>query len=356
MDVSFLTPQGAALGLAVVVPLSGLLWVERRARRIRASLGVREPRLRTRLPETALLCTLVALLALAAAQPVLATQRTQAVRTDAEASFGFDISRSMLAAHGRAEPTRLERAKSLGLELRRRLSDVPVGIASFTDRVLPHLFPTSDQATFAATLARAVDVEHPPPAGYDVRATTLGALATVASTGFFSAPARRRLLVVFTDGETRPVFPARFAAALRRPPGIKLLFVQTWGADERIYTTGLPDPGYLPDPTSTRTITALAAASGGRVFSEGELDRAARAARTYVGGPGTSTADVVRGRRALAPYVLGLAFLPLSLLLWRRNGPSPRRARTGRPGPGRRPRTTWRGRSAPGGGAARAGG
>jgi hypothetical protein len=321
MDVSFLTPQGAALVLAVVAPFAALIWVERRAQRIRASLGLPEPPLHAGLPGAILICTFVGLLSLAAAQPVLATKRTQAVRTDAEAFFVFDISRSMLAASGPDEPTRLERAKRIGKDLRRRLSDVPVGIASLTDRVLPHLFPTSDQATFAATVDRSVDVEHPPPSGFDIRATTLGALATVTTTGFFSRPAQRRLLVVFTDGETRPVVPPRFAAALRRPPGIKLLFVQLWGANERIYATGLPDPGYLPDPTSTRTIEALASASGGRVFSEHELDGAASAARSFVGGPGTSTAVAERGRRALAPWIVGLAFVPLSLLLWRRNGP-----------------------------------
>jgi hypothetical protein len=338
MDVSFLTPQGAALGLLVVVPLVALIRVERRAQRIRSSLALPEPRLRTRLPEAILTCVLVGLLALAAAQPVLATKRTQAVRTDAEAFFVFDISRSMLAGASRGKPTRLERSKTLAKELRRRLGDVPVGIASLTDRVLPHLFPTPDQATFAATVDRSVDVEHPPPSGFDIRATTLGALATVTTTGFFSPPAQRRVLVVFTDGETRPVAPPRFAAALRRPPGIKLFFVQVWDANERIYTTGLPDPGYLPDPTSGTTIRELASAAGGRVFSEHELPRVVDAARSYVGEPGVSTTIQQRGRRPLAPWAVALALVPLGLLLMRQNGPAAYQLRRSRQKPQGSPR------------------
>lgn len=319
MDVSFLTPQGAALGLLVVVPLAAFFSVERRAQRICSALRVPEPRRLTKLPEALLICALVGLLALAAAQPVVATTQTRALRTDAEAFFVFDISRSMLAAAGPGKPTRLARAKSLSKDLRPRLNDVPVGIASLTDRVLPHLFPTSDQATFAATVDRSIAVEHPPPSGFDIRATALGALAAVTTTGFFSPPAKRRLLVVFTDGETRPVVSPRFAAALRRPPGVKIVFVQVWGADERIYATGLPDPGYLPDPTSTTTIRELASAAGGSVFSENDPKSPLRAARSYIGGPSVTTSLEQRGRRPLALWALVFAFVPLSLLLARNN-------------------------------------
>jgi hypothetical protein len=256
MGISFLSPLGALLTLGAVLPLAAFALLERRARSVRASLGVAEPPPRARLPVVLAIVGLAALVGLAATQPVLDRAEAAYARTDAEAFFVLDTSRSMLASHGRNEPTRIERAKRLAAALRRRLADVPVGIASLTDRTLPHLFPTTDQALFAATLERAVGVERPPPTGYDVRATTLGALATVATTGFFSRSAPHRLLVVFTDGETRPVFPATLAAALRRPPAIKTIFVHVWGGqDERIYSTGLPDPGYQPDePLDDRAV------------------------------------------------------------------------------------------------------
>ena len=56
----------------------------------------------------------------------------------------LDTSRSMLASASPGAPTRFERAVGFGAALRSRVGDVPFGLASFTDRVLPHLFPTLD--------------------------------------------------------------------------------------------------------------------------------------------------------------------------------------------------------------------
>jgi hypothetical protein len=321
MGLTFLTPSGALLALAVVAPLGAYAWLERRGRRLRAALGVAEPPRRVHLPFVLAICGLVGLLALAASQPVLDRESATSARTDAEVFFVVDVSRSMLAAPGRDEPTRIERVKRLALDVRRRLRHVPVGIASLTDRTLPHLFPTPDQASFAATLTRAVDIERPPPTGYDVRATALGALATVATTGFFSRAARKRALVVLTDGETRPLAPERLGALFRRQPAIRTMFVHVWGDDERIYATGFPDPGYRSDPTSRETLERLAAGIGGRAFSESDAGAVAEALRGFIGDGGTRTRVESREQQALAPWVLAASIVPLAFLLWRRNAP-----------------------------------
>jgi hypothetical protein len=170
-----------------------------------------------------------------------------------------------------------------------------------------------------------------------VRATNLGALAAVATTGFFSRTARHRALVVFTDGETRPLPPARLAVLFRRPPAIRPMFVQVWGGpSERIYSTGLPDPGYQPDPTSRETLGRLAAGIGGRTFSEQDPGAVAAAVQASLGS-GSRTRVESREQQALAPYVLAAGIVPLAFLLWRRNAPRRRHAVRGLPETGTTP-------------------
>ena len=72
------------------------------------------------------------------------------VRTDAEVYFVFDITRSMLASAGAGEPTRLARARRFARRVRAAVPDVPAGIASFTNRVVPHVFPTPSLALFSS--------------------------------------------------------------------------------------------------------------------------------------------------------------------------------------------------------------
>ena len=103
------------------------------------------------LPAAAIVAT-AALIAVAAAQPVIQHSTTRHERTDAEAYVVFDISRSMAASPAPRAPDRLARARAFALALRPRLASIPVGVASFTDRVLPHLFPTTDEGAFAAVV------------------------------------------------------------------------------------------------------------------------------------------------------------------------------------------------------------
>src|SRR5438874_2105040 len=80
--------------------------------------------------------------------------------------------------------------------LRLELGDVPTGLASITDRTLPHVFPTPDVDTFETALVKAMGIERPPPSdGFSIKVTTLGSLAHVATDNFYSVAAKHRLCV-----------------------------------------------------------------------------------------------------------------------------------------------------------------
>ena len=319
MDVSLLTPVGALLALGVVLPLLALRLQRSRATAVRQAVGLAEPsRWARRLPFIALLGT-AALLGLAAMQPRVEWTTTREVRNDAEAIVVLDTSRSMLARESPQAPIRYERAHAAALRFREALPDLPVGIASFTDRVLPHLFPSVDEDVFVATLRRSIGIDRPPPQGsFVTTATRLEALDAVALRGYFSPTVRSRLLVVITDGESVPVAGPKLGAAFRRPPGVDTVFVHVWDANERVYDAGQVEPQYSPDPRSRATLEHAADVVGGHVFAEDDLGAAIGKARDLIGEGEIEPMGERRHQLALAPYLTGAVFLPLALLLWRR--------------------------------------
>ena len=112
----------------------------------------------------------------------------------------------MLARRDPGSPERLERAKAAARTLRAALPEVRFGIASLTDRTLPHLFPSIDQEVFESTLTRSLGIEQPPPrSSLATNATSLDALATIRTQRYFAPKSSKRLLIVLTDGESQPV-------------------------------------------------------------------------------------------------------------------------------------------------------
>jgi len=318
--VSFLTPLDALFGLAAIVPLGALLLSERAAGRVRRTLAVSAPRRRRVVPAAAALVLLVALVAAAAAQPVVVRQQLVSERADAQAFFVLDTSFSMDASSGPGQPTRLARAKRLALLLRDRLPDLPVGIASMTDRALPNLMPTTDATLFARTLAQSVRIDSPPPSQvYRGRATTFEALVPLVGSHFFSPGVVRRVLVVFTDGEAQPISPV-LRATLQRT--VTPIYVHVWAPHDLIYDRSRgrkPDPGYAPDPTSAQALAQLAALTGGYTYSETQLSQIVRATRDAVGFASTRKRVNSYARIALAPWFVLGGVLPLGFLLYRRN-------------------------------------
>ncbi len=320
MSISFLTPLGALLALGALVPLSALLLVRRRATRIRGVVGIPSLPKRRLLVPLAALAGGAALLGLAAAQPILEQTSPRTVRTDAEVFVVIDVSRSMLAQAGQGSPMRIERAKSVAGVVRGELSDSRVGIATVTDRVLPHLFPSASLDVFEATLERSIGIERPPPRGsFLSNATKLDSLASMRVQRFFSPQAKKRLIVVLTDGESLPVASARLGTLFRQEPAIETVFVQLWGEDERVYSNGRSEPQYLPDPSARAILDRLAASTSGSVFSEENVDAIVTRSRQELGTGPTVTEGEKSGRDALAPYLALAAFLPFGLVLWRRD-------------------------------------
>lgn len=320
MSLTILTPLGALLALGIVVPLVALLRARRKATRVRAVLSVEQPRRRAVAVPLAALALGAALLGLAAAQPVFEWTRDRTVRTDAEAFVVVDVSRSMLAQQGTDSPQRIERARAVATSVRAALPDVPVGVATLTDRVLPHLFPSADQEVFEATLRRSIGIEKPPPrSSFATGATSLNALATLRGLRFFTPKSTARLAIVLTDGESQPVSNARLGGLFRRDPAIEVVFVQFWDEDERVYTRDVPEPQYLPDPSARSALDRLAASADGAVYSEAQVDAATSKARELLGAGPSVVIGEQAGQLALAPYLAAAALLPFGLLLWRRD-------------------------------------
>ena len=312
----FLTPAAAIVGVAALVPLVALALAARRERRGREALGLPAPPAARRAPHAIALAAVPALLAVAAAQPALQSTGHLRVRTDAEAMFMIDNSRSMLAAAHAGAPTRFARAKAAANTLRFKLADIPTGVGTLTNRVLPSLLPDPDPNVFTRTLHDALMIEEPPPSITDVVATSLGSLGDVATQNYFSPGTRKRLLVVFTDGESRPFDPRAVAHDLRTGPGVGLVLVDMTRPGEAVYSNGRPEAGYREDPTSRQTLDSLAGATGGKVVTEGSLGAAESFGRRFLGsGPTIATGTTTR-TRTLAPLVALLALVPLIAVLW----------------------------------------
>jgi hypothetical protein len=313
--ISFLTPLATLVALAGVFPLVAFLRRERRARRVRKTLGLGDP---TSGPSRWLFAALIAvpvLLGVAAAQPVIDRSTPVQERADAEIFFVVDVSRSMLAADGPEEPTRFERARAAALEVRRRLVGVPAGIAQMTDLTVPHLFPTSNASTFRSTMTRSIGAGALGSRSNAILGTDLSALGAFARENYFSRGVRKRLLVVLTDGETEKVEPG--LATVPRS-GIRTLFVRVWGADEAIFQPSGAEPQYRPDPTSEQALAEVAELVDGAVFDEDDVGGVVAQVRREL-GEGPTRPRRQRDLFALMPYATLAAAVPLALVLRRRN-------------------------------------
>jgi hypothetical protein len=317
MQVSFLTPLAGLVATAVILPLAAFVRGEQRTEHVRSVLRLAPPP-GSRRQTVVVIAVLALLVGIGAAQPVLEERREHSARTDAHAFFLLDTSRSMLAASAPGETTRFERAVSAARELRSAVPELPVGIASLTDRVLPMVFPTASHETFDRVLRYSIGVDRPASReANNTRASALNATIAVPQRNFFRGP-RRRLLVVFTDAETQRLHPERLQAQFR-DSGIATVLVQVGGPSERVYGPGGAVEPYQPDPGSSAAAEAYAQAVGGTAFGEDELDRAIEAARRAVGSGRSMPQVEASNVRPLGPFVFLAALVPLSFLLWRRN-------------------------------------
>jgi hypothetical protein len=322
MSVDFLTPEAVLLAIGALIPVVLLLDGEHRADRVRVALGLGKPVSSGRRLLVGSIVAVALLLGLAAAQPVLEFRGGSESRRDAEVWFVLDSSRSMLASSTLEAPTRFDRARADAREIRTELRDVPSGVASLTDRLLPHLFPTDDAGVFDTVLDRVVGIEKPPPASFNVTATTLGALTALTNRNFYTREVEHRVVIVFTDAESQPFAADSIGRVFQRPPRVHTVFIRYGNLEERVFTLdGGTESGYRPHPEAPAVARALAGATGGEAFEEesSSTARIAGAVRAVIGSGETEVEDDDRHEVPLAPYSVALAFLPLGFLIWRRN-------------------------------------
>ena len=319
MKLEFLSPFAGLLVLGVALPLGALLLVERRVQGLREILGLERPEIRSRLPIIVCLSAIPVLLAIALAQPVLRFTGAHSVRTDAEIFYVFDVSRSMNAASSAGGTRRIERAVEVAEKVHGRLANIPSGVATMTDRVLPSVFPTGNNEVFIASLEDGLTIGQPPPRGYDKVGTLFAAVDTFASGTFYSQGVKHRVAIVLTDGESRPFDVADLRQTLASGPPVDFMIVRIWTSRDRVWIGDTQVADYKADPSSERRTEELARATGGEVFSPGDTDGIVGAVRKSVGsGP------EVEGGRLLRVVGLGqwfalAALLPVGYLLWRRN-------------------------------------
>jgi von Willebrand factor type A domain len=317
MELTFLTPLAGLVAAAVILPLLAFARGEQRAARVRSLLRLAPPG-GSRRQAIAAIGALAVLAGIGAAQPVFEERKEHSARVDAQAFFLLDTSRSMLASAAAGEKTRFERATDAARRFRASLRDLPIGIASLTDRVLPMVFPSANPDTFERVLRHSIGVDRPSSReANNAVASALDATIVVPERNFFRG-AKRRLLVVFSDAETQGIHPRRLGAGFQ-DSGIETILVRIGDADERVFGPAGNVESYRPSPGSGATAGVYAEAVGGRAFSEDQLDEALAAAREAVGTGRSSLRVESSDVRPLGPYVFLAALVPLSFLLWRRN-------------------------------------
>jgi hypothetical protein len=319
VSVSFLTPLAATVGLVVVLAVWARFAVRRRAEQAARGLGLPRAGKRELIVDVVLLGLVAALLALAAAQPVVSRSEATHGRDGTEVLVVFDVTRSMLARRAPSEPTRLDRGRAVAKRLRAAIPDTRVGVASLTDRVLPHLFPTLGSNSFVAVVNRAIGVDRPPPDRRARHATAFSALGDLGRVAFFRRETPRRVAVVISDGETLPVDLEVLRERLVEGR-VSPVFVHVWRGDEAVFdANGVRNPAYRPDRTGGRALRRVAGALEAPVLNEGDTSGVIEAVRERVGTGPLAPQGRQLVSHQLAPHALLAAFVPLALILYRRN-------------------------------------
>ena len=130
--------------------------------------------------------------------------------------------------------------------MRQAFPQVPTGIASLTNRVLPYVFPTTSDGALEEVLHRGYGIERPPPevtSGEEI--STFDALDDVAHHDFYGAQVKKRVLLVLSDAETLPFRIKHVGVDLERA-GIRTVVVRFWRPDERIFRLDNRTERYRP--------------------------------------------------------------------------------------------------------------
>jgi hypothetical protein len=337
VDLTFVTPLAGLLALAVLPPVIVFMVSASRNARGRALLRLPPPRSSQRGVLLAV-AAVPLLLGLAAAGPALRRHVGRHVRTDAQAIFVFDTSRSMAAAASFGATSRFAQAQQAAIKLRHdAIPDIPSGVVSFTTQLIPHLFPTPNEAAFNSTVTKVIGVLKPPPPffTFGVSGTSFGPLATLRNQGYFNPTTTHRFAIVLTDGESGPFDPValRQALSLSQPvsvfpgrpifrvePPVSLLVVRVGTPTDKIYDSlHRVEAAYRAPPQAAANTESLARSTHGEAFPVTDLAAASAALKRLTGSGHASLQGVKTKTIALAPWVVLAAFAPLGLVLRRRN-------------------------------------
>ena len=149
-----------------------------------------------------------------------------------------------------------------------------------------------------------------------MRATNFGALADVPGSGYFERSAKRRAIVLLTDGESASFDANAVAQGVRRepadePPDGAVLAPQR--VDLRpVRTDATRTTG--PTPRSKAQLASLATATHGSVFERTGARQRRASLQTMLGSGPTKGEGRTRTTHPLAPYVAVLALVPLALI------------------------------------------
>jgi hypothetical protein len=249
----------------------------------------------------------------------------------------------MSASGAATPPTRLQQARAAAAEFARVLpSDLPLGAGALPQSPLPLTAPNGDRQLFVAAIDNLTAPGTLPEHLYGgVTATNFDNLSTLASTRFFLAKTKRRIVVVLSDAEG-PSFDAAATATALKHAHIRLVIVRFGSPHDRIWLhrprqRPVIDPKFESDLSDLGEVRLLAGETGGGFYRAGQLSAAiAKVDRLAGHGPDRPAEPLAFYADSLAPYAV-LAALPL--LAWLAGGLLPFSAPLGL-------RTAQRGRAA----------
>ena len=301
LGVSFLTPLDALFVLAAAA-------AARRAPAHRAARRARPPRARPPRPgrrassrSSIALVLLPALVAVAAAQPVVVREQLVSERADAQAFVVFDTSLSMRASARHPASRRGSHARSGSrCGCSRRFRDVPIGIASMTDRSLPNLMPTTDSTLFDRTVLQSI--AHQPAAAEPGVQDARDDVRTRSSRSSSRTSTRRACSgACSSSSPTANRRRSRRCLKLHAAPPRHARCSCTCGSRASgSSTTAGPTAATSPTRRARRRSTISPRSPARRTsFEEGDFGAIARASRDGVGRAGTRTRiDCLRAHRA----------------------------------------------------------
>lgn len=311
----------ALFALVLLAPLVAVEWRRvRREQRAARALGLRPQPLWRALRYGVCAGLVVALAAVAAAEPTLRRVQTVRLRSDAEVYVFLDASASMLARASSTAPTRLEQARQAAAQFARALpGDLPLGAGALPQAPLPLTAPIGDRQLFLSAIDHLTTPGTLPEHLYGNRtATNFGNLAAFTNSRYFLPQTRRRIVVVLSDGEG-PSFDEASTAASLKHERIHLVFVRFGSPRDRIWLRrrGRPpavDANYVPDLTDLPEVRLLARDTGGAFYGRGQVrDAIAEVDRLAGHGPDRPAQALSLYADPLGQY-LGLAALPF--LAW----------------------------------------